>query len=222
MRNASILAVALGTLIGLACSEVTPPKPGLGPPVILTSSITLDSAAKLGHFRFVAHDPDGPVDVSCVGAFAGEGTDSLVLVRPFTELRLAGDYLTTTCEARESDSTVVTFAGVEYEYAIDRPPSVDLPLPYPTLHVGDPSLWPLQVTDDWALREYWFSIAPGVDPDCTLHWTRVGTWPGTNRTAIDTAVTVTFTTTGPHCVVLGAQDDLGRNVGCLDVVEVAP
>jgi hypothetical protein len=43
-----------------------------------------------------------------------------------------------------------------------------------------------------------------------------------DRTAIDTAVTITFTTTGPHCVVLGAQDDLGRNVGQLTVVEVAP
>jgi hypothetical protein len=106
------------------------------------------------------------------------------------------------------------------EYAIDRPPGVDLPLSPSTVHVGDPSVWQLQVGDDWGVAEYWFSSAP--EPDCTLHWTRVGTWPGAGRTVIDTTMTVTFSATGPHCVVLGARDDLGRNVGTMISVEVAP
>jgi hypothetical protein len=144
----------------------------------------------------------------------------VVLARSFAELRLGDEFLSTACQATEGDSTVLAFASVEYEYAVDRPPDVDLPGLYPTLHVGEPSVWQLQVSDDWAVAEYWFSIAP--EPNCTQHWTRVGTWPGADRTAIDTAVTVTFATTGPHCVVLGAQDDLGRNVGHLTLVEVAP
>jgi hypothetical protein len=154
-----------------------------------------------------------------VGAFPGEGLDSLILVRPFAELRLAGDYLHTTCFATEGDSTISesTLVG---EYAIDRPPDVDLPQPPPALRAGQPSVWHLQVTDDWAVAEYWFSIAP--EPDCTLHWTLVGTWPGGARTAIDTTVTATFPTTGAYCVLLGAQDDLGRNAGSTTVVEVAP
>jgi hypothetical protein len=224
MRNASMRAVVLGVASGLACSDSTPPPEAaeLGPPVILASSITLDSTAQVGHFRVVASDPDGPVHLSCGGAFPGQGVDSVALVRPFAELRFADEFLTTTCQATEGDSTVLAFAAVEYEYAIDRLPGVDLPLPHPTPHVGEPSVWHLQVSDDWAVAEYWFGIGPGVDPDCTLQWTRVGTWPGTDQTAIDTTVTATFATTGPHCVVLGARDDLGRNVGTLMVVEVAP
>ena len=219
MRNRSILALAIGQIV-LACSDSTPPKVELGPPVILASSIALDSAVKLGHLRIVATDPDGPVDLSCVGAFPGEGVDSVVLVRPFAELRRADAYLTTTCEATEGDTTVLAFAAVEHEYAIDQPPSVDLLPSDPAVHVGEPSVWMLQVTDDWAVGEYWFSTAP--EPDCSLHWTRVGTWAGADRTIIDTTVTATFNTTGPYCVVLGAQDDLGRNVGMTVLVDVAP
>jgi len=205
--------------LALACSEPTPPRPDRGPPVILALGITLDSTAKLGHLRVLASDPDGPVVLSCVGAFPGEGLDSLVLVLPFATLRLGGDYLHTTCFATEGDSTVYesTLVG---EYAIDRPPDVELPEPSPALRAGQPSIWRLRVADDWAVAEYWFSIAP--EPDCALHWTRVGTWPGGARTAIDTTVTATFPTAGPYCVVLGAQDDLGRNVGQTNVVEVSP
>lgn len=222
MRTTSLVAPALGVAIGLACTDATPPpeKVQLGPPVILASSITLDSAAKLGHFRVVASDPDGPVHLSCGGAFEAEGVDSVVLARPFAELRFADEYLSTACLATEGDSTVLAFAGVESEYSIDRPPHVDLLGPSLSSHVGEPTVWQLQVTDDWAVAEYWFSIAP--EPNCSLHWTRVGTWPGAGRTAIDTAVTVTFATTGTQCVVLGAQDDLGRNSGYFIQIEIAP
>lgn len=190
--------------------------------MILASSLTLDSAARLGHFRVVASDPDGPVHLSCDGAFAAEGVDSVVLARPFAELRFTDEFLSTACLATEGDSTVLAVASVDYEWAIDRPPEVDLPVSSASPHAGEPSVWHLQVRDDWNVAEYWVGTAPGVDPDCTQHWTRVGTWPGADRTAIDTAVTVTFTTTGPHCVVLGARDDVGRSTGYLTVVEVAP
>jgi hypothetical protein len=219
MRNPSMVAAVLGVAAGLACGESTPPPEELGPPVILASSLTLDSAAQVGHFRVVASDPDGPVHLSCAGAFAAEGVDSVVLARPFAELRFTDELLTTACLATEGDSTVPAVASVDYEWAIDRPPEIGLPVSSASPHVGEPSVWHLQVSDDWALAEYWFSIA--AEPDCSLHWTRVGTWPGADRTAIDTAVTVTFATTGTYCVVLGAQDDLGRNSGYTITVEVA-
>jgi hypothetical protein len=219
MRSASVPAALSGLALALACSEPTSPPAERGPPAILALAITLDSAAQLGHFRVVASDPDGPVALECVGAFQAEGVDSLVLVRPFAELRLGGEYLFTMCFATEGDTTVSEFTNVG-EYAIDGLPDVELTQPPDAIRVGHPSVWHLQVTDDWALAEYWFSIAP--EPDCSLHWTRVGTWPGDARTAIDTLVTVTFPSSGQYCVVLGAQDDLGRNVGRRDLVEVLP
>jgi hypothetical protein len=214
MRSGHRLVVLL-VVQSLACGEpnsVPPDRANLGAPVIVDSGITLDSSAKLGQLRLVTQDPDGPVQVTCDGAFSGAAADSLVITRPFAELRFHR-WLFTLCHATEGDSTITVSAAIDDEYAIDDIPAVDLPNLPSAIQSGEPSSWPVRVSDDWGLHEYWLAIAPGSYIDCTLHWARVGTWAGAGRTAIDTTLIVTFPTAGPYCVVIGTSDDVGRVVG---------
>jgi hypothetical protein len=215
-----LAALAIGVTAGFAaCREPTrPPETG---PLVKEQSLVLDSAARAGTLHMVVHDLDGPVRISCGGAFSGEAITELMLVRPFSELRFH-DYLSTVCEAVQGDDALTVFLSVEGRYAIDRPAHMEpLRIP-PRIRVGEPSSWRLAMTDDWALGEYWFSIAPGVDPDCFQRWIRIGTWNGEGLQKVDTTVTVTFESPGMHCVVAGILDDREQGQSWGELVEVMP
>ena len=222
-RTPALLGLVVGIVPALGCGNPSsaPENSNLGPPVILENRIVLDSSAKLGWLRLVTQDPDGPVAVECGGAFEGAGEDSLVVSRPFADLR-SQRYLSTACNATQGDTTVTTFAIMEDEYPLDNPAVLEPPDQPTSLRVGVPSAWPVRATDDWALGEVWFGIAPGHFPDCTTHWTRVATLVGAGRTVIDTTLTATFDTAGFHCVVIGAEDDLSQGRATSYEVEVSP
>src|SRR5439155_4568494 len=113
-RTPALLALVVGIVPSLGCSNPSsaPDNSNLGPPVILENRIVLGSSAKLGWLRLVTQDPDGPVAVECGGAFEGVGEDSLVVSRPFADLR-SQRYLSTACNATQGDTTVTTFAIME-------------------------------------------------------------------------------------------------------------
>jgi hypothetical protein len=218
-RNRALPILVLGMLHGLGCGDSSSPeKSDLGPPVILEHQFLLDSAAQLGSMRFVTQDPDGPVTITCGGAFEGEGEDRMVLSRPFAELRQHW-YLGTSCSAMQGDTTVNAYARLEEKYPLDQPAVLTIGQPV-GLRVGVPSSWSVRASDDWSLGEVWFAVAP--EPDCTSRWVRMATLLGVGRTVIDTTLTATFDAAGPHCVAIGAVDDLDQGAAQVLDVLVSP
>jgi hypothetical protein len=188
--------------------------------------MTLDSTAQIGTLRVQAHDADGPVHVTCIGAFPGEGDDSLTLIRTFAELHTFV-FVITVCTGSEAADTTSMIFEVPDQYAINRPPQVD-PLTGPSdLHVGVPTDWTVHITDDWGLSEYYVSVwysPPGED--CVLSQNRIGvylaSWAVPGRTLVDTTVTITFPVAGPYCAGVIAFDDVGNGVGNGGAPVVAP
>ena len=207
----SVLALAAG------CNDDPVAPPDTDTPAVTAASIEVDIDEKVAAFSLTADDPDGPVAISCTGAFPVTGTDAVSAERPLSEVRLIAD-LATTCALEENDATIehtVTYTG---SFDVDLAPRLTSPRPIETMRVGVPVPLRFDGSDDWELASYSLAWAPGQTAGaCDAPTGELPAVPtGSVTTFVDTA-TVTFTTPGLHCIRFIAEDDAGQ-LGTVDSV----
>ena len=212
MRVGSVYCATLVTPILLGCDAPTRVH---SLPDFAGSTMTLDSIAQVGTLQVRADDADGPVHIECTGAFPGEGSDTLTLVRTFAELHTFEFVITICAGSQAADKTWTSFS-VPDQYAINKEPQVDRLTGPIDVHPGVPSQWTVHITDDWGLRDYAVHVyADSLNDGCLTATERIyyGSWSVPGRTVVDTTVIITFPTTGRYCSFVSARDDVGNGVG---------
>lgn len=213
VRRAMLL---LGCFIA-ACGDDPIEPPDTGEPIVTSSAIELDLDAALASFALEAADPDGPVAITCSGAFAVTGTDQVSAELPFADVRLVPE-LTTTCLLEQNEAVTahtVTYTG---GWDLDRAPTAEYPRPVEVMRVGTPVPLRVAATDDWSVASYALAWAAGdSEAACDAPTGTIPAVPTAAGTSAVDTVEVSFTTPGLHCIRITAVDDAGQ-VGVTDSV----
>ena len=202
-------------LVLIACGDEPLSPGGDTEPQVENSGITVDFGASMATFVLDATDPNGPVAITCTGAFPVTGTDAISVDRPLADVRLTPD-AATTCVLEQGGAQVehtVTYGGPG---PLDGVPSSVNPRPADVMRTGAPVRLVVGGSDDWQLTSYdiqWAAgettvacDAPTGDAAGTFGAAAAPpSWPEWRDTVV-----VEFGSAGPHCLRLTVRDDAGH------------